>query len=139
MKKSVIFFLPLLLICAVLLTACTSGNSLAGTTWTLVSYGDAANPTAAAVSVDTSLTFNKDGTVGGNMGCNGFGGDYSIRDNIVTFENIFSTMMACEEPRMSQETTTFSIMNGDVTFVVDGGTLTLTSAADGRVLVLSQN
>lgn len=139
MNKSVIFFLPLLLVCAVLLTACTSGSSLAGTTWALVSYGDPASPTAAAIGVDTSLTFNPDGTLGGNMGCNGFGGDYSITDSVVTFENIFSTMMACEEPRMSQETATFSIMNGDVTFVVDGGTLTLTSAADGRVLVLSQN
>ena len=137
MKKTTL--IPLLLLAALTLSACASGNSLADTTWELVSYGDATNPTTAAPGVDTSLTFNKDGSLGGNMGCNGFGGDYSVRDNVVTFKNIFSTMMACEEPRMSQETATFSIMNGDVTFVVDVGTLTITSAADGRVLVLSQN
>jgi heat shock protein HslJ len=138
MHKKIVILIPLLILAAATMAACASGNSLAGTTWALVSYGDPANFTAAAAGVDTSLTFNKDGTLGGNMGCNGFGGDYSVKDNVVTFENIFSTMMACEEPRMSQETTTFSIMNGDVAFIVDGNTLTLT-AADGRVLVLSQN
>lgn len=138
MQKRILFILPLVLVAAAALSACASGNSLAGTTWTLVSYGDAANPTGAAAGVDTSLTFNKDGTVGGNMGCNGFGGDYSIKGETITFGNLISTMMACEEPRMSQETTTFSVMNGEVAYAIDGSTLTLT-AADGRVMVLSQN
>jgi heat shock protein HslJ len=138
MTRKILFILPMILVAAAALAACTSGNSLAGTTWTLVSYGDAASPTAAATGVETSLTFNKDGTVGGNMGCNGFGGDYSVKGETITFGNLISTMMACEEPRMSQETATFSIMNGDVAFAIDGSTLTLTTA-DGRVMVLSQN
>ena len=135
MKKTIL--IPLLLLAALTLSACASSNPLAGTTWALVSYGDPANLTPAAPGVDTSLTFNKDGTLGGNMGCNGFGGEFVVKGDSVTFSNLISTMMACEEPRMSQETTTFSIMNGDVAFIVDGNTLTLT-AADGRVLVLSQ-
>jgi heat shock protein HslJ len=138
MTKKILHILPLILVAAASLAACVSGNSLAGTTWTLVSYGDAASTTAAAAGVETSLTFNKDGTVGGNMGCNGFGGEYSVKGETVKFKNLFSTMMACEEPRMSQETTTFSMMNGDVTYAIDGNTLTLT-ASDGRVLILSQN
>jgi heat shock protein HslJ len=138
MYKRILFILPLILVAAATLAACASGNSLAGTSWTLVSYGDAANPTAAAAGVDTSLTFNKDGTVGGNMGCNGFGGDYSVQGETITFGNLISTMMACDEPRMSQENTTFSVMNGDVAYTIEGSTLTLTTA-DGRVMVLSQN
>ncbi len=135
MNKKLTMLIPLLLLAAITLSACAAGNSLAGTTWALVSYGDAASPTAAAPGVETSLEFKSDGTLGGSMGCNGFGGEYAVKGDTVTFSNLISTMMACEEPRMSQETATFALMNGDAAFVVNGDTLTLTSA-NGQVMNL---
>jgi len=137
MKQKLTILIPLLLLAALMLSACAADNSLAGTTWVLVSYGDTASPTVAAHGVETSLEFKSDGTLGGSMGCNGFGGEYAAKGDTVTFSNLISTMMACEEPRMSQETATFALMNGDVAFVVNGDTLTLT-AANGQVMNLAK-
>jgi heat shock protein HslJ len=136
MKNLILKTLPVLILAALALTACGSANTLSGTTWTLVSYGDTAAPTAAASGVDTSLAFNKNGTLGGSMGCNGFGGDYSVKGSQIVFGSLFSTEMACDEPRMSQETTTFAIMAGTVDFTLSGDSLTITSTDGSRVLNL---
>lgn len=138
MKNLILKTLPVIILAALALTACGSANSLAGTTWTLVSYGDAAAPTAAANGVDTSLSFNKDSTLGGSMGCNGFGGDYSVKGSQIVFGNLVSTEMACDEPRMSQETATFAILSGTVDFTLSGDTLTITAADGSRVMNLTR-
>lgn len=91
MKKLIMLALGI-----VLLTACalTSTVDLTGE-WALVSYGDAAHPTPALPGVDTSLKF-EDGQLSGNVGCNGFGGEYELRGNTLTFGPIMSTLMFCE-------------------------------------------
>lgn len=137
MKRIILTVVPLMLITALVLSACSS-DSLAGTSWTLVSYGDPSNPTAAVSGVDTSLVFSSDGQVSGSMGCNGFGGDYQIKNGQIVFGSIVSTEMACEEPRMSQETATFAVMSGTVEYSINGNTLTLTSADGSRVLNLTK-
>ncbi len=137
MKRIILTLVPLMFLTALVLSAC-SGDSLAGTSWTLVSYGDPSNLTAAVSGVDTSLVFGSDVQVSGNMGCNGFGGDYQIKNGQIVFGNIISTMMACEEPRMSQETATFGLMSGAVDYSTNGNTLTLTSADGSRVMNLTK-
>lgn len=137
MKRIILTVVPLMVITALVLSACSS-SSLAGTSWTLVSYGDPSNPTAAVSGVDTSLVFSSDGQVSGSMGCNGFGGDYQIKNGQIVFGSIVSTEMACEEPRMSQETATFAVMSGTVEYSINGNTLTLTSADGSRVLNLTK-
>ena len=138
MNKLTLILLPMLLICALALSACGSTNALAGTSWTLVSYGDPANPTAAVSGVDTNLDFAKDGTLGGSMGCNGFGGDYKVKGSQIVFGSLVSTEMACDEPRMSQETGTFAVMSGTVDYSINGNSLTITSADGSRVLNLTK-
>lgn len=138
MNKLTLILLPLMLVFALALSACGNANTLAGTSWTLVSYGDPVYPTAAVSGVDTSLVFGTDGQVSGSMGCNGFGGDYSVKGDKITFGPIISTMMACEEPRMSQETATFAVMSGTVNYTLNGDSLTITSADGSRVLNLTK-
>jgi heat shock protein HslJ len=135
MKNLTLKIIPLLVIAALALAAC-SGNSLAGTSWTLVSYGDPAAPTMAVSGVDTSLNFDNNGQVGGSMGCNSFGGDYSVKGDKITFGSIISTEMACDELRMSQETSTFAVMSGTVSYTINGDTLTITSADGSKVMNL---
>lgn len=66
--------------------------------WTLVSYGDLVNSTPALTGVNTSIHFNADFTFNGNVGCNLFGGNWkTTRDGGISFNNIVSTEMYCEE------------------------------------------
>lgn len=133
MKKYVFALLALLI-----LSACSSGNSASVTgTWKLVSYGSASNQTPATADVDTSIEF-KDGQVNGNVGCNGFGGDYKVDGDRLTFGPIMSTMMFCEGPVGDQEMGTLMVLKESATFVLDGDTLTVTSADGSAIVVLAR-
>ena len=113
-------------------------GGLAGKTWTLVSYGDPANPTAV-LDTGKPITVEFSGTgVSGNGGCNGFGGSFQYDINTLTFSQLVHTMIACDQPINDQETTFFDALskatiyqvNGDqLTITYDGGVLTFTSAS----------
>ena len=133
MKKYVFALLVLLI-----LAACAGGSSASVTgTWKLVSYGDPASPTSAAPDVDTSIEF-KEGQLTGNVGCNGFGGNYEVDGDKITFSEVVSTLMFCEGPVGDQETTTLNVLHETATFVLDGNTLTITSADGSSVIVLAR-
>jgi heat shock protein HslJ len=122
------------------LSACAPGisnQSLNDTTWSLVSYGSATDPTQAAPDVETTLTFGADGQVSGNMGCNSFSGTYELKGDKIEFGPLLSTLMACDDPGMSQEAAAFNVLRETVTATFDGSNLTLTGP-DGDVLVLGQ-
>ncbi len=132
MKK----YLLTLAVIGLLIAACSpkdSATSLVGA-WKLVSYGSAASPTPAVPDTDAGLTFNEDGTVTGNSGCNGLGGDYTLEDDQITFGQIVSTLMACDDPRMAQEDAVHRVLTETATYKIDGNTLTLTN--NDVVLVL---
>jgi len=112
-------------------------GGLAGT-WTLVSYGAADAPTAAVADIPATLTFSEGG-VNGNVGCNGFSGAFIYENNTLTITSpIISTLMACAEPIMQQESTVINGLAGAQTFAVQGDTLTITyTTADGVSGVLT--
>jgi heat shock protein HslJ len=101
----------------------------------LTSYGPADSPSASVPDVDATIEFDKDGNVTGNSGCNGFGGMYEVKETHITFSQIVSTLMACDDPRMSQETAVFQVLREDVEYKINGNTLTLTK--DKMVLVFT--
>ena len=116
------------------LSACTGGSSVSVEgQWKLVSY----NQTAAVPDVETSIEF-KDGQMSGNVGCNGFGGEYSVDDDAITFGPVMSTMMFCEGPVGDQEMTTLAVFQETATFVVDGNVMTVTSADGNSSIVLEK-
>jgi putative lipoprotein len=120
------------------ISACTakqSSGSLNGP-WKLTSYGSANAPTPAVADTESGLTFNEDGTVTGNSGCNGFGGSYTVDGDRVTFKDIVSTLMACDDPRMAQEEAVHKVLTDTATFKIEGDTLTLTN--NDMVLVLTR-
>jgi heat shock protein HslJ len=131
--KNIVFGLLLVII----LAACTGGNSASiQGGWKLVSYGSASSQTPAVADVETSIEF-KDGKLSGNVGCNGFGGDYKVDSDTITFGPVMSTMMFCEAVA-EQESGTLAVFQEKATFVLDGNTLTITSADGKSVIVLEK-
>lgn len=139
MKKPQLYLITLFLLSGIMLTACSgsASNPLIGT-WKLVSYGSPENPAPAAPDVDTTITFKEDGKVEGNVGCNGFGGDYTVDGDTITFGPIVSTLMFCDGPVGDQETTILNVFAETVSFVMEGDTVTITSADGSAVVVLAR-
>jgi putative lipoprotein len=81
----------------------------------------------AVEDTEAGITFNEDGTVAGNSGCNGFGGNYTVEGDQVAFSEIVSTLIACEEPIMSQEEAVFKVLTDTASYAIEGNTLTLTN------------
>ena len=118
------------------LTACSpNASSAIEGEWRLVSYGDPADPTPAATDVETSVIFGSNGQVHGNVGCNGFGGDYEVDGDTINFGPIVATLMFCEGPVGEQETVLLRVFQETTSYGIDGDTLTITSS-DGSDLVV---
>jgi heat shock protein HslJ len=133
MKK----YLLTLLVISLALSACAaqeSSTSLLGS-WNLTAYGSTDSPTTAVREAGAQITFNEDGTVVGNSGCNGFGGEYKVEANQITFGQITSTLMACDAPIMMQEDAAKQVMTGTATYKIEGDTLTITNKDNVLVLV----
>jgi len=103
----------------------------------LVSYGSPSDQTAAAPNVETSIEFGDDGRMSGNVGCNGFGGDYTVDGDQIEFGPVMSTMMFCEAVA-EQESSTLAVFQETATLVLDGDTLTITSADGNSSIVLER-
>jgi heat shock protein HslJ len=128
-------YLPLLLLCIVILFACTSQPSGLTGTWKLTAYGPLESLTPAVSDADAALTFGDDGTVTGSGGCNSLGGEYELNDSQITFSPITSTLMACDDARMAQENVVIQVLTNTAEFEIEDGTLTITN--NGLALVLS--
>ncbi len=100
--------------------------------WKLVSY----NQTAAVPDVETSIEF-KDGQMNGNVGCNGFGGEYTVKGDAIEFGPVMSTMMFCESVA-DQESAVLATLQEKTSFVIDGNVLTITSADGNSSIVLEK-
>jgi heat shock protein HslJ len=133
MKKYLLF----LLLASLLLSACSTGQKSLVGTWTLTAYGSQGATTPPVADSHASMTFNSDGTVSGSSGCNGFGGEYKTDGDQITFSGLATTLMACEDPLMTQEGSMFKVLNGKAAYKIDGDTLTLTNA--GMTLVLTSS
>jgi heat shock protein HslJ len=133
-------YLLILFVMALAISACTAqgagaSQSLTGE-WKLTSYGPADAQTPAVADVEAGLTFNEDGTITGNSGCNGLGGNYTVDGDQIKFDQIISTLMACDDPRMVQEDAVKQVLTDTANFKIEGNTLTLTN--HDMVLVLTR-
>ena len=133
MKK--ILFVVLLI--AIALTACSGMPADIRGQWKLVSSGSPSDQKPAAPDVETIIEFN-DKQMNGNVGCNGFGGDYTVKGDALEFGPVMSTMMFCEGPVGEQELATLAVLKESATFVLDGNMLTITSADGASVIVLER-
>ena len=131
MKKHLLNLFILVLI----LSACASQASPITGSWRLTAYGSPDAPTPAVTEVDATLTFDVDGKISGNDGCNSMSGQYEVSGDQITFSQVTSTLMACEEPQMAQEQAVYAVFSDAATFKLDGSTLTI--MRDNLVLVFA--
>jgi heat shock protein HslJ len=105
---------------------------LTNITWGLTSIitGDAVS--SVPVGIVASLLFNDDGTVDVQFGCNSGGGSYVVDGDGITFSDLIQTRMACDGAAGQVEQAVAGVLSADdVTFVIDGSTLTLMAGQDG--------
>jgi heat shock protein HslJ len=71
-----------------------------------------------------------------NAGCNGMNGGFQIDENVLTAGPFTSTMMACDEALMDQDTWLSDFLMASPAIALDGSTLTLTG--DEATITLSE-
>ncbi len=102
--------LALLLMALTLLTpACTAvqgqkgEGDLANSQWKLVSFGKTGAEIPVVEGSSITLEFKENNQVGGNGGCNSYGGKYEMQDDNLSFKDITSTLMACADEQVTQQ------------------------------------
>ena len=101
--------------------------ALVGTTWTVT--GTVANEAVSGVPMDStaSITIADDGTAAVDTGCNTGSGSVEVGDDTLTFGPIAITKMACPPEQTTLETSVLSVLQGEVTYEIDGSNMSLRS------------
>ena len=76
-----------------------------------------------------SLTF-QNGSLAARAGCNNMFGQYTVSGNVLNAPQLASTMMACDEALMKQDTWLAAFLASSPTWTYSGGSLTLTNGTD---------
>ena len=94
--------------------------------WKLVSLDMNGTKTPALDGTEVTLSFQTSGQVGGNSGCNSFGGSYRVEGTKIQFGEIMSTLMACADPKvMDQEQAYLAALQKISSYELSGDQLTL--------------
>ena len=121
--------LPALIVPLILLSGCSRAAAVPLDGRTFLSSGvtdkGAARPLVPGTSI--RLTFNKDGQLAVNAGCNHMGGTYRIEGGVLRFEGGAMTEMGCDEPRHKQDDWVSEFLGSRPTVAVAGNDLTLTA------------
>ena len=111
--------------------------SLVNSTWQLQRIDGAAVP----AGVNVTIVFG-DGQIGGNGGCNSYGGSYQLQGSTLSFADVFMTEMYCEGAGSTTEqqymTTLMEIRGFVVTSATSGRQLELQDANQRPRLVFVQ-
>jgi heat shock protein HslJ len=107
-----------------------SGGDLTGKVWALTALNG--QPLVAGTGI--SAQFTADGKVSGSAGCNQYLGKYTVSGSNITFDSsIASTMMACPQPVMGQESAYLKALGAAKIYAVTGDQLALTDANNVRL------
>ncbi len=84
-----------------------------------------------------TATFGADGQVSGNAGCNTFTGGYTLEGTSLTVGPLATTMMACEQDVMDQETQFLTALQTPTAVETSGATVTLRAASGATQVILA--
>jgi heat shock protein HslJ len=108
-----------------------------GVTWVL--REQAADGTLGPLPPDVLVTMRLDaGAAGGDGGCNSWFASYTIDGDVISFSDIGSTLIACDEPANTVERTFFANLEAATSFTTDATSLSLASADGTTILVFDQ-
>ncbi|MBL4662656.1 MAG: META domain-containing protein [Flavobacteriaceae bacterium] len=93
--------------------------------------------TAVSENAPTFNFFALDKTIKGNTGCNSFFGNYSLDLYAITFSDIGSTEMACDQPIMDVENSFLKALRNAGSYNIENSVLTIYSKSDRSVLMVA--
>lgn len=111
---------------ATIVLAAVQPAPLEGTTWTITST--VANEAVSSIPLDAepSLTIT-DGQAAVDTGCNRGSGAVEVADATLTFGPLATTKMACSPELNELEATVLAVLQGEVSYEIDGNSLSLRS------------
>ena len=121
--------LPAILLSAILLAACSSvaAAPLEGRTFLSTGVTDKGAARPLVPGTEIRLTFNRDGQLGMNAGCNHLGGTYRMDGSTLRFEGGAMTDMGCDEARHKQDDWVSAFLASRPTVALAGNDLVLTA------------
>ena len=128
-----------LFITALIFTSCdetkkvidAAGNVQLSGNYTVTDIGE----NAVSSNAPTITFYALDKSVRGNTGCNSFFGNYVLDLYALSFYDIASTEMACDEPIMTNENQFLDALRKTGSYAIDENILTLYSKNDRSVLL----
>jgi len=111
--------------------------SLEGTAWSLTAFIEGEMMASPLTDTEITLAFDAGHAVG-LSGCNDYGSAYTLKDGVLRFEDVITTLKYCTAPEgvMEQESRYTGILPAVTSFEWDADQLTLRTA-DGRGLVFT--
>lgn len=88
--------------------------------------------------VRATLKIESNGSVSAHSGCNGMGGQATIRDRSIRFGPLVGTMMACPEPRMQVERQFREALEATRSWRMERGALVLLNGRGTRLVELAR-
>jgi heat shock protein HslJ/serine/threonine protein kinase len=108
----------------------TGASALVGPTWLMTAYNNGKGGLVSALpDVEVTAIFGADGQLSGSAGCNNYGAPYTVDGNKIKIGPGMSTMMACPQPIMDQETAYLAALQTAATYKIEGKKLELRTAA----------
>jgi heat shock protein HslJ len=120
----------------VLTYAAGAANPLEGE-WLVTGYNNGKQAVTSPIT-GTELTamFTPDGQVSGNAGCNTYNGPYKLDGTSLTVGPLATTMKACEQAIMDQETQFLTALQTPTTVEPSGANVTLRDASGATQVIL---
>ena len=100
---------------------------LRGTKWVVDTIVEREAASSVPTGVEAYLTFEDDKSFRGNTGCNGMGGNSVVDEagSTITFSEVITTKMACDDDRMRVERAVLATLDGEVRYQIDADVLRL--------------
>ncbi|MEW6476231.1 MAG: META domain-containing protein [Actinomycetota bacterium] len=100
---------------------------LKGTKWVVDTIIEGETASSVPAGAEAYLTLEDGDRFTGNTGCNGMGGTAVVDEgrSKITFSEVITTKMACEDDRMRLERAVLSTLDGDVRYQIDADVLRL--------------
>jgi heat shock protein HslJ len=102
-------------------------RALRGTKWVVDTIVDRDAASSVPAGVEAHLTIEDGNRFSGNTGCNGMGGNSAVHEakSTITFSEVITTKMACDDDRMRVERAVLDTLDGDVAYQIDADVLRL--------------
>ena len=106
-------------------------------TWNLFNYNNGKGAIQSVLTGSkTTAVFGPDWKLTGSGGCNQYSATYMTTDpNGITITQPISTLMACENDLMQQETQYFSLLPSAAKYEISGDQLTLFNSTGTKILI----